>query len=106
MHNKNQTKESTIGLSLPASHPKLEGIPPVTHTKTKIMCLPSLCPSKRTQSAFVIDRKRKKKRVDFFVYLLGLSACTPLFRKFGGKLISFYKEHSSMSDREELSKQS
>lgn len=33
MHNKSQTKESTIGLSLSASYPKPEGIPPVMHTK-------------------------------------------------------------------------
>ena len=32
----------TIGLSLPASYPKPEGIPPVMHTKHKIMCLLSL----------------------------------------------------------------
>ena len=33
MHNKSQTKESTIGLSLSASYPNPEGIPPVMHTK-------------------------------------------------------------------------
>lgn len=67
MHNKNQTKELTIGLSLPASHPKLEGIPPVMYTKNKIMCLPSpltLPPhlSRITQSTFVTDKKKKKKK--------------------------------------------
>ena len=66
MHNKNQTKELTIGLSLSASHPKLEGIPPVMHTKNKIMCLPSppTLPhlSRITQSALVVDKKKKKKK--------------------------------------------
>ena len=76
MHNKNYTKESTIGLSLPASYPKPEGIPPVMHTKHKIMCLLSLptLPTtlKKDHSKCICYRQEKeeKKRIDHFVYLL------------------------------------
>lgn len=89
MHNKNQTKEATISLSLPASHPKLWGIPLVTHAQQNNVSPPSSQVCRKTQHAFTMGRKTKKRS-------LCLPSCAKCLLHPSPEVISFYKENSPM----------
>lgn len=81
MHNKMQTKESTIGLSLAAFHRKLSGIPLVTHTlKSKpsvFFFFNFLQMNGKTQKRICNRQKNTKQFI--FAYIFEQSTCITVF---------------------------